>query len=179
MTQLNQLRQHAVETCITSQSSMSSMRSHLDVQFDKMFNNITRMAPMFRKHIEGTIVGEGVGQRAIGATGRSSIRAPVQLSKLVRTLSMLWHKWTLGLDGNLPAKDFLSVERGKVKFLYSRRAHVWRCISWHINAGISAEIAIDRIYTCFGHSLSVTGIIKAFQNSIKQHGALGHPNLRV
>ena len=175
MTQLNQLRTHQVENGMTSQMLLSSMRQHLDQQFDKMFNNISRMAPMFRKQVQGIIVGEGTAE----IVGRSTKRCPARLLKLVRTLNILWHEWTLGLEGNLPAKDFNSSERGKVKFLYSRRMHVWRCISRHIHAGMTAEIAIDRIYQCFGHRLSVTGIIKAFQNSIKQHGPTGHPNLRV
>ena len=77
MTQLNQLKQHAVKTCMAFQLLMSSMRSHLDVQFDKMFNNITWMAPMFQKRIQGTIIGKGVRKRDIRATGRLSTRDPV------------------------------------------------------------------------------------------------------
>lgn len=153
---------------------LSSLCLHLDMQFDKMFNNISWMAPMFWKRAQGVIVGEGTWE-----VGQSPTQPPAHLSKLVQTLNLLWYEWTLGLEGNLPEKDFISTKPGWVKFLYSRRMHVWWCISRHINAGMTAKIAIHQIYQCFGHRLSVTGIIKASQCSIKHHGSNGHPNLWV
>lgn len=85
----------------------------------------------------------------------------------------------VGLEGHKAAKDFTSLERGRVKSVYSKRLHIWRCVAKHVNAGHTAEVAIDRIYSCFGHTLSVTKIIHAIQASIVYYGPLGHPNLSV
>ena len=112
-----------------------------------------------------------------GAAPRPS--RPAQLSRNVNSLGALWDEWLIGLNGNKPAKDFTSRERGANRHKYSKRLHVWRCISRHVGAGFSAEVVIDRIHQCFGYNLSVTRIIKAFQDANREYGPDGHPNLRV
>ena len=101
------------------------------------------------------------------------------LTNQSRNLSELWDEWLVGVGGNLPAKDFTSQERGKVKHKFLKRMHVWRCISRHVNASFQAETAIKLIYGVFGNNLSVTKIIRSFQLATRDHGPTGHPNLRV
>ena len=57
-----------------------------------------------------------------------------------------------GVGGRKPAKDFLTrQERGRVKFKYHRRRHVWNVVACLVNGGVSADVAlVDKIYAVFG-----------------------------
>ena len=168
VTQMQKIVANQSEDRIVVQQAFSTLRVHTDMQFKKIANNIARSNPLNLRRLA----------RGNDYT-RSGLRKRAVLSNQIQNLHHLWDEWLVWLEGNLPAKEFSSIERGKVKHKYSKRMHVWRCISKHVNAGFSAEQAIDRIYTVFGHNLSVTKIIKSFQNAIRDHGARGHPNLVV
>jgi len=94
-----------------------------------------------------------------------------------RTLHDLWTEWTHGIGGLKPAKDFTREERGRdrTKCKYCRRKVFWMMVQKHVLAGISANMAIQRIYQCYGESNSVTTILRAM---IKDKPD-GHPSLRV
>ena len=178
MTQINQLRITQVEKALETQASLSSMRLHLDCRFDQQQRNINRMNPLYRKRN----LAEQERAPSFNENGdynATPLQRPARLSKRIRTLNLLWDEWLVGLDGNKPALDFTTQERGKVKHMYSKRMHVWKCITLQVHGGLTAEIAIDRIYACFGANLSVTKIIQAFQAAQKCYGPNGHPNLRV
>jgi hypothetical protein len=51
------------------------------------------------------------------------------------------------VDGNLRRQ-----ERGRVKFKYHRRRHVWNVVTRLVNGGVSADVALvdTRIYAVFG-----------------------------
>ena len=178
MSQMNQLRIQQVENAMSTIAALSAIRSHFDSRFDQQQRNINRMNPLYRKR-SAAEQDRHPAFDELGNFNAAPLQRPARLAKRIRSLNLLWDEWLVGLDGHKPAMDFTSSERGKVKFVYSKRLHVWKCVSRHVNAGHTAEIAIDRIYSCFGASLSVTKVIQAFQAALKFYGPLGHPNLRV
>lgn len=105
-----------------------------------------------------------------GGTSERRASPPANLMKCPRDLFVLWAEYEAGIGGNKPARQFSPAERGKVKFKYCRRKIVWDVIDAMINAGCSAQVAIDRIYDEYGR-LTVTEIKKA-----KATG--GNPRLR-
>ena len=100
------------------------------------------------------------------------------LSKRPKNLHELWHEYVHGIGGNKPAKDFTPQERGHKanKFAYCRRRPFWDCMKKLINSNYSAQEAIKRIYSSYGHNSSVSTILAKFQED-KSRG--GHENLRV
>ena len=71
---------------------------------------------------------------------------------------------------------FTLEERGKVKSVYCRRKVFWDVITSLVDASHTSEVAIDKIYACYGMSKSVTTISLYM---VQDRKAGGHPNLRV
>ena len=111
--------------------------------------------------------------------GQMVERAPgVLVAKLIkcpRTLYDLWKEYISGFAGHKPAKDFTWSERGAVRSVYSKRNHVWQQVAKMVRSGYTADRAIDKIYSVYGHSTAVTKIIKMLA---KDNANGGHPNLR-
>ena len=51
---------------------------------------------------------------------------------------------------------FSPQERGQVKHKYSRRKVVWDTVARLVHGGLSANVAVDRIYEVYGRELTVT-----------------------
>jgi hypothetical protein len=68
---------------------------------------------------------------------------------------------------------------GRVKHKYHQRKIVWDCITMlvPVHAGVSAKVAIDRMYLVYGVNTTITRII----NRMKQDHQAGtvHPSLKV
>ena len=79
------------------------------------------------------------------------------------TLNDLWTELLFVFGGRKPAKDFIREESGhkKKKFMYCRCKTFWDMVRRNVDAGVSAEVAIDRIYAAYGRQLSVTKILSA------------------
>ena len=101
---------------------------------------------------------------------------PVKLYKNPRTLFDLWQEYEFGISGTKPAKEFTRAERGENKSLYCRRNVFWQLMVQMINAGHTSDSAIDKIYTVYGSSLSVTSILLCLVQDRKRGG---HPSLRI
>jgi hypothetical protein len=82
------------------------------------------------------------------------------LSPLPRTLYDLWVEYTTGIGGRKAARDFTSFERGRNKYRFYRRKHVWDIVSNLVNAGVNSRVAVDRIYNHYGANKSVTRVIQ-------------------
>ena len=93
------------------------------------------------------------------------------------TLYDLWREYEVGIGGRKAAKLFSYTERGKVKHKYSRRKVIWSMVCGLVRLGITAEVAIDQIYSAYGEQTSVTDIINAIKKD-RRDGTL-NPNLRV
>lgn len=91
----------------------------------------------------------------------------VKLSKTPRDLYILWKEYEFGLDGQKPAKDYTSAERGANKFIYCRRKKLWNLVELMIRRGATCDAAIDRIYTVYGRYMSVTNILNALAEDAK------------
>ncbi|KAG6617101.1 uncharacterized protein IUM83_04870 [Phytophthora cinnamomi] len=100
----------------------------------------------------------------------------VRLAKRPRDLFQLWHEYEFGLNGTKPAKEFTRAERGANKFAYSRRKAFWDSVAYLVRAGLTSDVAIDRIYAAYGRQRPVTAILTALRRD-KKNG--GHPALRV
>ncbi|KAI2510702.1 hypothetical protein MHU86_3650 [Fragilaria crotonensis] len=103
--------------------------------------------------------------------------ANATLSRTPRSLHVLWCEYEMGIGGRKAAREFTSIERGRVKCVYCKRKVVWDKIAEMIRAGHSAQVAIDMIYHAYGAGTSVTEIIKLMRRDNAAGG--GHPYLRV
>ena len=99
------------------------------------------------------------------------------LSGTPRTLDQLWDEYMDGIGGQKPARLFTREERGACKHKYHRRKVVWDRIALLINAGLTAQVACDRIYDVYGHAPTVTHIINSLRNDIR-NGTV-HESLRI
>jgi hypothetical protein len=78
-----------------------------------------------------------------------------------RNLYFFWEEWASGLNGNKPASQFTREERGvkTTKYKFHQRKFVWDAVGNLVQASVSSNAAIDRIYAMFGRNQSVTHII--------------------
>lgn len=107
-----------------------------------------------------------------------SQRLPAFQASLIpnpRDLYVLWQEYEFGVGGRKAAKEFSSVERGRVKFKYCRRKIVWDCIHRMVRSGHTSDSAIDKIYEVYGRSTNVSTIINKMRAD-NQTG--GHPALK-
>jgi hypothetical protein len=83
------------------------------------------------------------------------------LSPNPRSWHDLWEEYVNGLDGRKPARLLAHHERDRVKHKVYWRKVVWDLISGLIQQGLTANAAINRIYSVYGGQTSVTKIINA------------------
>jgi hypothetical protein len=69
-------------------------------------------------------------------------------------------EYTTGIGGRKAARDFTAFERGRDKYRFYCRKHVWDIISNLVNAGVNSRVAVDRIYNLYGTNKSVTKVIQ-------------------
>jgi len=101
--------------------------------------------------------------------------AVAALSPTVRNLYELWHEYQHGIGGRKAARLFTAQERGQMKHKYTRRKVVWDCVDRLVRSGITANVAIDRIYAVYGQSSPVTVVINKLRkdrNENKLHISL-------
>ena len=105
---------------------------------------------------------------------------PATLSNNPRSLLLLWQEYRHGINGRKPAERFTREERNKkdTKQKYYRRNHVWQTIARLVRGSLTAEVAIERIYSVYGYDSSPTKIITALVRDKKRHPGGLHPNLR-
>lgn len=105
------------------------------------------------------------------------LRTPFGVARLVkcpRTLHLLWREYMFGFSGYKPAREWTQAERGKDRFNFYRRNVFWSKVVEMVRLGYTAERAIDKIYSVYGHKLSVTNILNRM---IKDKKDGGHPGL--
>ena len=150
--------------------------ARIGLSFSRQFSNIHRaikriaLQPVLRPQARQRVRSEGSGQEL----GELDQPRP-QLYRGVRNLHDLWQEWEYGLAGNKAARDFTREERGKVKYVFSRRKVFWDMVSTLIRAGHTSDSAIDQIYEVYGRRNGVTTILQALAKD-RRNGA--HPRLR-
>ena len=180
-----QVQRQIEESRVEVLSQMYEHRHHHSRQLEIINKNIKRIAlqPVLRsraliEQASRALQGETVDDED-GAEGRASRVAPRPLATLYRSpksLYDLWQEYQFGLDGQKPAKEFNSRERGKNKSMYCRRKVFWDVVKNLINAGYTSDTAIDKVYQVYGRSTSVTSILVMMVRDRKDGG---NPNLRV
>ena len=172
----------ALQSQIASlQRTVEEMRGRLDERTTELGTNIgllaanvRRLEPRVRHFAAG---GRGGGEALAPAAGRGGTLFVASLSPNPRTLYILWDEYMNGVGGRKPAKDFTRQERGRVKFKYHRRRHVWNVVACLVDGGVSADVALDIIYAVYGVGSSVTSIInQMIQDKQLQ---IHHPTLTV
>ena len=119
----------------------------------------------------------GAASASAAAGGVANPLVSADLSPTPRTLYVLWQEYQVGIGGRKAARLFTREERGKVKHKYHRRKVVWDLISRLIRAGLTAQVACDRIYNVYGDNKTVTYIINRIKTDTK-NGTL-HASLQV
>lgn len=110
----------------------------------------------------------------------STLDLDAKLSKIPKTLQLLWEEWENGIDGNKPAKLFTSQERGqdKVKHNFYKRKFFWnKCHEMIQGSGMSARSACNLIYNVYGTDKSVSYILDRLKRDKIDRG--GHPDLSI
>lgn len=102
---------------------------------------------------------------AAAAAAAENQTGPAILSRLPRDLHALWREYDFGIEGNKAAKWFSATERGKVKYIYTRRKIVWDQVTSLMRAGYTAQTAVNRIYEVHGRHKSVTWIINQMRKN--------------
>jgi hypothetical protein len=83
------------------------------------------------------------------------------LSPNPRSLYLLWDEHENGIGGRKAAWLFSREEREKVKEdKFHRRKVVWDCVAMLVCAGLTSQVAIDRIHRIYGENTTVTNIIE-------------------
>ena len=67
-------------------------------------------------HESNTVEGAGEGH----TNGKQQVVLRGLLSKSLKDLYLLWREYEFGLDGQKPARQFTSVEKGKVSSICSK-----------------------------------------------------------
>lgn len=139
------------------------------------------MQPVRRAQVQATVVraGEERGNDVnVGRVMLDNMRdGTATLSPTPRNLYVLWDEYEFGIGGRKAAKHFSRAERGRCKHKYARRKVVWDIVSGQVNAGVTAQLACDRIYEVYGREKTVTDIINRLRRD-KMDGNL-HPLLTV
>jgi hypothetical protein len=183
MVQNLQMKQQLAADHVATVNVINNFNADINNKLKIMNDNIKRIAiqpprmatPRQRiANIEAEA--DNIGRQLAEEEIRTRIKK-AELSKCPRTLHELWMEYEFGTGGRKAAKDFTAAERGgKNKFKYCRRKIFWDIIKVHVAANVAANIAIDRVYTCYGKKLSVTKIIEKLQ---KDRPSGGHPNLQL
>ena len=105
---------------------------------------------------------------------------PATLSNNSRSLHLLWQEYKFGINGRKPAERFTKEERNTkgTKQKYYRRNHVWQTIARLVRGGLTAEVAIERIYGVYVYDSSTRKIMTSMVRDKRVHSGGLHPNLR-
>lgn len=178
LVQLVHLRQNMAEDNRRHTESINNLRNYCSQEFVaiKTQNRRIAMIPFARvrqQQQEGNNNDNNNGPPNVNV---ADFNPNATLSPHPRSLHQLWAEYMFGIGGRKPAKDFTTAERGRCKYKYCRRKIVWDCISRLIRSGYTDDVAIDRIYQCYGANRSVSNIIEAMKRDRRDGG---HPNLRT
>ena len=71
------------------------------------------------------------------------------LCKSPKLFSVLWTEWIEGIGGRIPASQFSSLQRGRVKTTYSQRKPFWMCMERLIDNGFTAQASLRKIMQAY------------------------------
>jgi hypothetical protein len=171
---INRLDKRQAENQQQVQQHMSELRSYTETQFKQVHTNMNRFAASPTRRLGSTR--PGASEASICQTLNNTYDSTAKLSSCPRKLLLLWQEYLYGLEGNIAAKNFTSVERGCVKFKFFRRKCFWEVMVKLCNAGFTNLSSIDKVQQAYGMKLSVSSILAMMQ---KDRKVGGHPNLSL
>jgi hypothetical protein len=148
------------------QQHMSELRSYTATQFKQAHTNMNRFAASPARRLGKTR--PGVSDASVCHTLNNTYDSTAKLC--------LWQEYLYGLEDNKAAKNFTSVERGRVKFKFCRRKCFWEVMVKLCNAGFTDLSSIDKVHQAYGMKLSVSSILAMM---MKDRKVDGHPNLSL
>ena len=125
----------------------------------RVINNTVRA---YGGTIQGSLVRQRASNRAVSMAAQDEADqeniapleevTPATLSNNSRSLVLLWQEYKFGINGRKPAEQFTLAERNRKpnKQKYYRRNMVWRTIARLVQAGLTAEVAVERIHRVYG-----------------------------
>ena len=91
------------------------------------------------------------------------IQTMATLSSNPKTLREVWREYKFGIDGRKPAEQFTSQARNNRNSGTKQKNYpssvTWQCIDRLMNQGYTVDSAFQKMWECYGYSLSVTQII--------------------
>jgi Transcriptional activator of glycolytic enzymes len=138
--------------------------------------NFKRIA-MASARVIGRVTGTTAAAAAVQMVNNHLGDSKAVLSPNPRSLYLIWEEWTTGLNGKKPASQFTREERGKDKHKFHRRKILWDAIGKLTRAGLSSQVAIDRIHALYGRNQSITCIFERIKEG-KKNGVV-HASLNL
>lgn len=183
LSQQVQVQRRVEENAMDIKNELTRVAHSFTRQFHNIHRAIKRIAlqpvlrPRRRAEIVDTILRNSVSEEELVQNLELPFyeNSRAQLYKGVKNLHDLWHEYEFGLAGNKAARHFTSTERGKCRFMYSRRKVFWDVVQKMINAGYTSDLAVDKVYLVYGRSLAVTYILQKMAEDRKTGG---HPELQ-
>lgn len=120
-------------------------------------SNVRRIAiqPVVRRSVPSSLSAQA---------GTTTTVTNKQLSRMPKSLYLLWDEYETGLGDNKAAKDFTENERGAVKYTYYRRKVFWEVVERLMRRGHTSRVAVDMIRAAYGVSKSVTAVINLMRD---------------
>jgi Fe-S cluster biosynthesis and repair protein YggX len=171
---INRLKKRQAENQQQLQQHMSELCSYTATQFKQDNTNMNRFAASPSRRLGGKR--PGVSDASICHTLENTYDSTAKLSYFPRNLLLLWQEYLYELECNKAAKNFTSVERGRVKFKFCRRKCFWEVMVKLCNAGSTDLSSIDKVNQAYSMKHSVSTILDMMMRDRKVGG---HPNLSL
>jgi hypothetical protein len=113
---INWLKKRQAENQHQLQQHMSELRSYTSTKFKQVHTNMNRFSASPARRIGQTR--PGASDASVCHTLNKTYDFTANISSCPRKLVLIWQEYFYGLEGNKAAKNFTSVERGRVKFKF-------------------------------------------------------------
>jgi hypothetical protein len=147
--EINLMGKHPAKNQQQLQQHMSELRSYSAAQFNQVHSNMNRFASTPVRRVGPTRPGVS-SWVSVSHTLNNTYDSTSNLSSCSRNLLLLWQYYLYGLEGNKTAKNFTSVERGRVKFKFFRRTCFCEVMVKLCNAGFTDLSSIDKENQAYG-----------------------------
>jgi hypothetical protein len=171
---INRLKKRQAKNQQQLQQHTSELRSYTATQFKQVHTNMNQFAASPTRRLGPTRA--GASEASFCHTLNNTYDSTAKLSSFPRNLLLLWQDYLYGLEGNKAAKNFTSVERGRIKFKFCHRKCFWEVMVKLCNAGFTDLSSIDKVHQAHDMKILVSAILAMMQ---KDRKVGGHPNLSL
>eukprot|EP00944_MAST-04C_sp_MAST-4C-sp1_P001285 g1285.t1 len=155
--QLTSIQAQLTQLAHTQTSSLSTMKDAIAVNTRRVHSLVRNIDKVLYYRREDNFESE------------SGASADNDLMPRIPTIGMLWQEFQTGIGSNKAAKSFTSYDRGKNRYVYSRRKVFWDIMVKLIEEGYSATSALANIDVVYGFGgASVSKIIRRIRKDAKE-----------